>query len=114
MRTNRRIYLRKIIPNCESLLILLRREEGTDVVLKVGTNPWKRTKPPSPQLYAEYRPVGMRDINDPSGCAVNDYKKCPVDSSHVGFEVRNYSFIWHDGDVHCAQCGAYIRMYDAG
>ena len=30
------------------------------------------------------------------------------------YEVRNYDMMWHDGDVHCADCGTYIRMYDAG
>ena len=29
-------------------------------------------------------------------------------------EVRNHSLMWHDGDVHCTKCGAYVRMYDAG
>lgn len=29
-------------------------------------------------------------------------------------EVRNYSLMWHDGDVHCTKCGTYVRPYDAG
>lgn len=29
-------------------------------------------------------------------------------------EVRNYNPTWHDGDVHCTRCGAYVRTYDAG
>ena len=29
-------------------------------------------------------------------------------------EIRNYSMMWHDGDVHCTRCGAYVRMRDAG
>jgi uncharacterized Zn finger protein (UPF0148 family) len=29
-------------------------------------------------------------------------------------EVRNHSLMWHDGDVHCTKCGAYVRSYDAG
>lgn len=45
---------------------------------------------------------------------INDYKKCPMDSTHTGFDVRNYDEMWRDGDVHCAQCGTYIRSYDAG
>lgn len=32
-------------------------------------------------------------------------------SEHV---VKNYSMMWHDGDIHCAVCDTYIRMYDAG
>jgi hypothetical protein len=45
---------------------------------------------------------------------VSNHKKCPVDPTHRGFEIRNYNLRTLDGDVHCAQCGAYIRMYDAG
>ncbi len=30
------------------------------------------------------------------------------------FELRNYSAIWHDGDIHCAACGTFIRSFDAG
>jgi uncharacterized protein (TIGR02996 family) len=29
-------------------------------------------------------------------------------------EVRNHSLMWHDGDVFCMDCGAYVWMYDAG
>jgi hypothetical protein len=48
------------------------------------------------------------------GHLINGCKKCPVDPAHQGFEVRNYDEMWRDGDVHCAECGAYIRRYDAG
>jgi hypothetical protein len=30
------------------------------------------------------------------------------------FTIKNHSLIWHDGDVHCQQCGMYIRDFDAG
>ena len=30
------------------------------------------------------------------------------------FEMRNYSMMWHEGDIHCARCGKYIRAFDAG
>ena len=52
------------------------------------------------------------DKNEP-GHIVNDYKACPKCGSKK-FEVRNYDMMWHDGDVHCADCGTYVRMYDAG
>jgi hypothetical protein len=52
--------------------------------------------------------------NDPSseekvpGC-------CPTcgapPKEHV---LKNYSQMWHEGDVYCTRCGAYVRMYDAG
>lgn len=29
-------------------------------------------------------------------------------------EIRNYDAMWHDGQVHCKDCGTYIREYDAG
>jgi hypothetical protein len=59
---------------------------------------------------------GFRDGGSDGGVGhlVNDYKKCPVDPNHKGYVVRNYDMMWHDGDVHCAECGAYIRTYDAG
>jgi hypothetical protein len=41
-----------------------------------------------------------------------DCKKCG--SKPRDHEVRNYSMMWHDGDVYCLKCGAYVRMWDAG
>lgn len=29
-------------------------------------------------------------------------------------EVRDYDMVWHDGNVHCTRCGAYVCMYNAG
>lgn len=29
-------------------------------------------------------------------------------------EMRNYSMMWHEGDIHCAECGTFIRTFDAG
>jgi hypothetical protein len=29
-------------------------------------------------------------------------------------ELRNYSPAFHDGDIHCTLCGAYVRGFDAG
>lgn len=41
--------------------------------------------------------------------------KCPkCNSSPSEHEVRNHSLMWHDGDVYCTKCGAYVRAYDAG
>ena len=28
--------------------------------------------------------------------------------------MKNYSMMWHEGDIYCAKCGEYIRMFDAG
>lgn len=40
---------------------------------------------------------------------------CPnCDSPPRDHEVRNYHMGFHDGDVHCTRCGAYVRMWDAG
>lgn len=30
------------------------------------------------------------------------------------FEIRNYSLMWHDGEVCCTRCGTKIRDWDAG
>jgi hypothetical protein len=38
--------------------------------------------------------------------------KCECGSTE--FVIRNYSMMWHDGDIHCAQCGKFIRSFDAG
>lgn len=29
-------------------------------------------------------------------------------------KLKNYSMMWHDGDVHCAKCDTFIRFWDAG
>lgn len=42
-----------------------------------------------------------------------DVEKCPKCGS-TNHEVRNHSLMWHDGDIYCLDCGAYIRMFDAG
>lgn len=39
--------------------------------------------------------------------------KCPECGSEE-FEMRNYSMMWHEGDIHCAKCGEFIRTFDAG
>jgi len=38
---------------------------------------------------------------------------CPECGS-TEFEMRNYSMMWHEGDIHCAKCGKFIRRFDAG
>lgn len=39
--------------------------------------------------------------------------KCPKCGS-TEFEMRNYSAMWHEGDIHCKSCGEFIRTFDAG
>jgi hypothetical protein len=42
-------------------------------------------------------------------------KSCPLCGAGPEHQqVRNHSLIWHDGDVYCTRCGAYVRRYDAG
>ena len=44
-------------------------------------------------------------------------ERCPnpkCTSKKLEVEVKNYSPIWHDGDVCCCTCGCKIRDYDAG
>jgi len=38
---------------------------------------------------------------------------CP-DCGSTEFEMRNYSMMWHEGDIHCKNCGRFIRTFDAG
>lgn len=39
--------------------------------------------------------------------------RCPECGSNE-FELRNYNMAFHDGDIHCANCGWFIRTFDAG
>lgn len=47
------------------------------------------------------------------GHAISKHQACPS-CGGTNFEVRNYDLMWHDGDVHCVDCGAFVRIYDAG
>ncbi len=51
-----------------------------------------------------------RDMPDSIFSMIGVCPKC----GGTEFEVRNYSMLWHDGDIHCAVCGRYIRGFDAG
>jgi hypothetical protein len=44
----------------------------------------------------------------------NSCKKCGHDGMNPSHDIRNYSMMWHDGDVHCGKCGAHVRSWDAG
>ena len=48
--------------------------------------------------------VTVRDANGPARC------KC----GSTEFEMRNYSAMWHEGDIYCRRCGAFIERFDAG
>lgn len=43
------------------------------------------------------------------------HKHCPNcnadPSTHV---MKNYSMMWHEGDIYCGKCDTYVRGYDAG
>ena len=39
--------------------------------------------------------------------------KCPECGS-TDFEMRDYELMWHEGNIHCARCGHFIRHFDAG
>lgn len=44
-----------------------------------------------------------------------NHTHCPkCDSPPQDHELRNYSMMWHDGDVYCTKCNEYVRMWDAG
>ena len=47
-------------------------------------------------------------------CVINTYKKCPKCKSTDHLQVRDYSAMWHDGEVWCEYCNIYVREYDAG
>lgn len=46
-----------------------------------------------------------------------EYKKLQnycMDCDDSKVEVRNRNPMWGDGDVHCSNCGQYIRMWNSG
>jgi Zn ribbon nucleic-acid-binding protein len=51
---------------------------------------------------------GVVTLRDEKGPA-----KCP-ECGATDFEMRNYEMMWHEGDIHCARCGKFIRRFDAG
>lgn len=55
-------------------------------------------------------------IKNPSGVLSSPRDKCPDEKcGAVGeVEMRNYEPAWHEGDICCSRCGAYIRRFDAG
>lgn len=63
-----------------------------------------------PKKSGELGDMGAASLLLPSKNSAN----CPGCSAESNFhEVRNYSAIWHDGDVYCMNCGSYVRRYDA-
>lgn len=50
------------------------------------------------------------------GNAEGKTQPCPKcgDDNPDHREMRNYSMMWHEGDIHCTNCGAFIRYFDAG
>jgi ribosomal protein S27AE len=59
------------------------------------------------------KPHDMAIHNIGSDEVILNNTKCP-DCGNDQFEMRNYSLMWHDGDIHCARCGKFIRSFDAG
>jgi transcription initiation factor TFIIIB Brf1 subunit/transcription initiation factor TFIIB len=55
----------------------------------------------------------MSEPQDVKGVLTVANTKCPECGS-TEFEMRNYEMMWHEGDIHCAQCGRFIRRFDAG
>lgn len=49
----------------------------------------------------------------PNSIMANGRTPCPKCGS-FSREMRNYSMMWHEGDIHCAACGTFIRYFDAG
>jgi hypothetical protein len=44
---------------------------------------------------------------------INTADRCPQ-CSGTNFTVRDYSLLWHDGEVWCLDCNVFVRSYDAG
>jgi len=52
-------------------------------------------------------------VVDDDGEVVVANTKCPECGS-TEFKMRDYSEMWHEGNIHCARCGKFIRRFDAG
>lgn len=44
---------------------------------------------------------------------INYEDKCQC-TSRSGTEMFNYSMMWHEADICCADCGKFVRFWDAG
>lgn len=64
----------------------------------------------SARIVTGYTPTKKNISETKQAEATAVLKEC----KHERQEVRNYSAIWHDGDIHCVDCGKFIRYYDAG
>ncbi len=65
------------------------------------------------EQIAGFTPVGATD--GVSHALHPNSPSCPNCGAPPGeHEVQNYSMIWHDGNVYCKKCNAYVRAYDAG
>lgn len=66
------------------------------------------------RLYAFKRDPDGFYVTKPTGAGFHHYRgHCPECYS-TKMKLENYTMSQQDGDVICAQCGTYIRMYDAG
>lgn len=54
-----------------------------------------------------------QDENVADGVLILSNTVCPECGS-TDFEMRNYEMSSHEGDIHCARCGKFIRRFDAG
>jgi ribosomal protein S27AE len=54
-----------------------------------------------------------QDNNVEDGILTLSNTVCPECGS-AEFEMRNYEMSFHEGDIHCAQCGKFIHRFDAG
>lgn len=52
------------------------------------------------------------DNHKPIEGALSVAETCECGSTE--FEMHNYSALWHEGDIHCAECGQFVRHFDAG
>ena len=55
---------------------------------------------------------GVNKQGIPEKCPSCGVEAKPGDVIEV--RVIDYDMMWHDGKVVCAECGHYIRMFDAG
>lgn len=45
---------------------------------------------------------------------LSDSTPCPKCGNTKDHYMKNYEPAWHEGDIHCGKCGAFVRRFDAG
>ena len=106
--------------------------DGPHVYRGYGNYPFMyATEDPQKTVYGYCHDCYSKIVGDNKGTGFGSALHCaehlgPVQEAHriansckaCGFpgphQMRNYSMVWHEADIHCGSCGAFVRYWDAG